>query len=78
MSVLYEKLETCYKYYQSVTDFVPRVGLILGSGLGGYAKNMKVEKEIPYGDIRDFRYLLYRDTMGSSCLDISGKYLQLL
>ena len=49
MSVQYEKLETCYKYYQSVTDFVPRVGLILGSGLGGYAKNMKVEKEIPYG-----------------------------
>lgn len=54
MSVLYEKLETCYKYYQSVTDFVPRVGLILGSGLGGYAKNMKVEKEIPYGDIPGF------------------------
>ena len=54
MSVLYEKLEACYKYYQSVTDFVPRVGLILGSGLGGYAKNMKVEKEIPYGDIPGF------------------------
>ena len=54
MSVLYEKLETCYKYYRSVTDFVPRVGLILGSGLGGYAKNMKVEKEIPYGDIPGF------------------------
>ena len=54
MSVLYEKLETCYKYYQSVTDFVPRVGLILGSGLGGYAKNMKVEKEISYGDIPGF------------------------
>lgn len=54
MSVQYEKLETCYKYYQSVTDFVPRVGLILGSGLGGYAKNIKVEKEIPYGDIPGF------------------------
>ena len=37
-----------------MTDFVPRVGLILGSGLGGYAKNMKVEMEIPYGDIPDF------------------------
>ncbi len=34
--------------------FHPRVGLILGSGLGGYAKNMHVEKEIPYREIPDF------------------------
>ena len=54
MSRQYEKLEKCYEYYRSVTDFVPGVGLILGSGLGGYAKNMKVEMEIPYGDIPDF------------------------
>lgn len=54
MSILYDKLETCYEYYRSVTDFVPRVGLILGSGLGGYAENMKVEKEIHYGDIPGF------------------------
>lgn len=54
MSIQYEKLEKCYEYYKSVTDFVPRAGLILGSGLGGYAKNMKVEKEIPYSDIPGF------------------------
>lgn len=54
MSTQYEKLETCYEYYRSVTDFAPKVGLILGSGLGGYAKNMTVVKEIPYGDIPGF------------------------
>ena len=54
MSKQYEKLEKCYEYFRSVTDFVPRVGLILGSGLGGYARNMRVEKEIPYGDIPGF------------------------
>ena len=54
MSTQYEKLEKCYEYYRSVTDFAPKVGLILGSGLGGYAKNMKVVKEIPYGDIPGF------------------------
>ena len=54
MSRQFDKLEKCFEYYRSVTDFVPRVGLILGSGLGGYAKNMKVEKEIPYGDIPGF------------------------
>ena len=47
MSAQYEKLLKCYEYYRSVTDFEPRVGLILGSGLGGYAGNMEVVKEIP-------------------------------
>ena len=54
MSIQYEKLEKCYEYYRSVTGFMPKVGLILGSGLGGYAKNMKVVKEIPYGNIPGF------------------------
>lgn len=54
MSIQYDRLEKCYGYYRSVTDFVPRIGLILGSGLGGYARNMKVIKEIPYGEIPDF------------------------
>lgn len=54
MNKQYEKLLKCYGYYQSVTDFKPRVGLILGSGLGNYARNMKVEQEIPYSDIPGF------------------------
>lgn len=54
MSRQYERLTACYEYYKSVTDFQPKVGLILGSGLGGYARNMKVECEIPYQDIPDF------------------------
>ena len=54
MSRQYERLQKCYEYYRSVTDFIPRVGLILGSGLGGYAGNMRVLQEIPYGDIPGF------------------------
>lgn len=54
MSKQYERLKKCYEYYRSVTDFTPRVGLILGSGLGGYARNMKVENEISYRDIPGF------------------------
>ncbi len=54
MSRQYEKVKVCYEYCRTVTDFQPRVGLILGSGLGNYARNMKVECEIPYGDIPDF------------------------
>lgn len=54
MSKQYEKLAKCYEYYQSVTDFKPRVGLILGSGLGNYARNMKIQCEIAYSDIPGF------------------------
>ena len=54
MSRQYDKLEQCYAYYRSLTGFTPKVGLILGSGLGGYAKNMEVELEIPYRDIPGF------------------------
>lgn len=54
MSIQYEKLMKCYEYCRTVTDFQPRIGLILGSGLGNYADNMKVECEIPYGDIPGF------------------------
>lgn len=54
MSRQYDKLEQCYAYYRSLTGFTPEVGLILGSGLGGYAKNMEVELEIPYRDIPGF------------------------
>lgn len=54
MSRQYDKLKKCYDYCRTVTDFQPKVGLILGSGLGNYARNMKVECEIPYGDIPDF------------------------
>lgn len=54
MSIQYDRVKKCYDYCRTVTDFEPRVGLVLGSGLGNYAKNMKVECEIPYGDIPGF------------------------
>lgn len=54
MSTQFDKLEKCYGYCRTVTDFIPRVGLILGSGLRGYAKNMTVVKEIPYNKIPEF------------------------
>ncbi len=50
----YELLKTCYEFYKTKADFCPKIGLILGSGLGEYAKNMNVECQIPYGDIPGF------------------------
>jgi purine-nucleoside phosphorylase len=51
---VYEKLEGCLNAVRSRTQFVPKVALILGSGLGDYASNIRIECEIPYTDIDGF------------------------
>lgn len=54
MNAVYEKLQNCYKCVREKIDFVPRVALVLGSGLGDFADNIKVEAELPYEEIEGF------------------------
>jgi len=51
---MYTKLLNCVKSIREKTDFVPDIGLILGSGLGDYAKNIDVVARIEYSDIEGF------------------------
>lgn len=54
MNVMYEKIKKCTAIIQEKTDFKPEVALVLGSGLGEYAKNMEIKAEIPYSEIEGF------------------------
>ena len=54
MSKVYDKLLKCYESVRSRTDFVPKVALVLGSGLGDYANGIKVVDTISYNDIEGF------------------------
>ncbi len=54
MNEVYEKLMKCYESIRKVTDFEPKVALVLGSGLGDYAKQIKVVCTIDYKDIEGF------------------------
>ena len=54
MSEVYEKLMKCCKSVREKTDFVPEAALILGSGLGDYADDLKIEASINYADIEGF------------------------
>ncbi len=54
MNKVYEKLEKCYESVRAKTDFVPKVALVLGSGLGNYAENIRVESTLPYSEIEGF------------------------
>lgn len=54
MNSIAEKLDGCVKSVRAKTSFVPKVALILGSGLGNYADDIKVECEVDYHDIEGF------------------------
>ena len=54
MGELYEKLLRCYEAVRQKTDFVPKAAIVLGSGLGDYAEEVRVVYELPYGGIEGF------------------------
>ena len=51
---VYEKLCKCVQEVKKKIDFQPEVALVLGSGLGEYAREMDVKAVVPYEDIPGF------------------------
>lgn len=54
MNKVYEKLMNCYACVREKTRFVPKVAIVLGSGLGDYAEQICVEAEVSYSEIQGF------------------------
>lgn len=54
MNPAYEKLLKCYDSYKAKIDCTPKVALILGSGLGDYADDIRVVDTLDYHDIEGF------------------------
>ena len=44
MNAFYEKLMKCAEADSQKVSFRPEIGLTLGSGLGGFAGNIQIEK----------------------------------
>ncbi|HKO19435.1 MAG TPA: purine-nucleoside phosphorylase [Acidobacteriaceae bacterium] len=51
---LFSKAQTAVEYVRQRAAVAPRVGIILGSGLGGYASQVKDAVAIPYAEIPYF------------------------
>src|SRR5262249_43823395 len=51
---LYDKIEKAKQTIQARWTGPPRVGIILGTGLGGFAQDIDAEAAIPYADIPYF------------------------
>ncbi len=54
MGQVYDKLQKCLESVRKKTDFVPKVAIVLGSGLGDYADSIEVVSELSYSDIEGF------------------------
>src|ERR1700719_1670142 len=51
---LITRAESAAGFVLSQTDLGPRIGLVLGSGLGGFADDLSEAVRIPYADIPTF------------------------
>lgn len=50
----YAKLLRCLEVVRKKTDFIPRVAMVLGSGLGDYAAQIRIVDRISYHEIEGF------------------------
>jgi purine-nucleoside phosphorylase len=49
-----EKAKETSEFLKKQTSLAPRIGIILGTGLGGLVKEIEIEKTIPYSEIPQF------------------------
>ena len=77
------ELEETVGFIRSVYPATPRVGIVLGSGLGNLSKEIQVDKEIPYRDIPNFPVstveghhgkLLFGTISGKQVIVLSGRF----
>lgn len=54
MGEIYDKLIRCHESVAKRISFKPRVALVLGSGLGDYGNDIKIEDTLPYEEIDGF------------------------
>lgn len=69
----YKELNTIKEYIKGKTDFSPKAGLVLGSGLGGFSKKIKKAAEIPYAEIPRFPVSTVEGHNGSFIFGYIGK-----
>lgn len=54
MNKEYDKLMKCMESFRLKIDFVPKVAIVLGSGLGDFADRIRTVAELPYSELEGF------------------------
>ncbi|MEX1202526.1 MAG: purine-nucleoside phosphorylase [Ferruginibacter sp.] len=77
------KINEATAYIQNIIGVKPLVGIVLGSGLGSFTKELNIEKEIPYGDIPHFPVstveghsgkLIFAELSGKKVVVMAGRF----
>jgi len=77
------KIREAVSYIQSVCDMQPSIGIVLGSGLGSFANEINIEKEIPYNTIPHFPIstveghsgkLIFGELNGKKIVAMAGRF----
>lgn len=78
-----EKIEEAVAFIRNIYEKKPRVGIVLGSGLGSFVNEIIIEKEIHYGDIPHFPVstveghsgkLIFGELAGKKVVAMSGRF----
>lgn len=78
-----EKINLTIRYIESIVDFKPEYGIVLGSGLGNFSQEIEIIKEIAYEDIPNFPTvtvkghsgkLLFGKVSGKNIVALSGRF----
>ena len=80
---MYEKIKETAKFLKELGVTAPEFGIILGTGLGGVANKIEVERQIPYHDIPNFPVstvsghsgtLIYGNLSGKKVVAMRGRF----
>ncbi len=83
MSALIQELNKTTGYIRQHCNMVPLIGIVLGSGLGNFIAEIKVEKEILYSDIPHFPEstveghegkLIFGEISGKKVVAMAGRF----
>ena len=65
-----EKIKETTDFIKNKTNFVPEIGIILGSGLGGLSNEIETEYHLPYETIPNFPISTVEGHKGQLILEI--------
>lgn len=83
MPGLIQQLQETTTYIKSIYPHTPEAGIVLGSGLGNFAQELNVEKEIPYEQIPHFPVstveghhgrLIFGELSGKKIVVMAGRF----
>jgi purine-nucleoside phosphorylase len=54
LRIMWEQVQETVSYINKINNFNPEYGIILGSGLGSFTEDIKIEFTLPYNEIPNF------------------------